>query len=1046
MVKKKTFIIWGVVIGILLALTIVLNVVAPMFDKILRLYLGETEGKVDMSGIENTENLDLQYYKSEYSSNEEFKNAEHAFAEEIAEEGIMLLKNDGALPLDKNNTVDVWGYSSWNFVYNGTGSGGAGSPSQQDLFDGLTHAGLKYNTSLYNHYSTSKYSITGKNGTYTANKSEYYTYGKGGTGLGSVNYATSGCDFTIFEIPFETVRSSASVSLPKKDTIAIYTMGRQGGESADVARYMNLWVPSNSLDREEDAARHYLQPNSVELDVLKKLKENYGKVVALVNSGCAMEMKDIAAYADAIVWCPALGSHGTLGLGDLLAGDENFSGHLPDTLVNDSRSAPAMQNMGDFKYDNITSDGGNARYVAYLEGIYVGYKYYETRYEDCVLGSGNASKADVYNKGGYDYFDTVAYPFGHGLSYTNFEWSGFEVSDDGDGENFTAKVTVKNVGGTAGKDVVQLYAQKPYIRGGVEKASAELIGFAKTDKLEPQATQELEISFKKSDLKSYDYKNAKTYILDEGDYYIAAAKDAHAAVDNILAAKGKTTADGMGEDGNAALVQKFRWSAKRLDKDDATGAEITNRFAHADDNLTYLSRSDWSGTYPVPYATNKSATPDSMFGDYSYSRTATSLLAKQFKSYDSLNPDQTGKSKHTYSVSKAGTKGSLQLIDMRELAYDDPSWDRLLDQISLEELQQLIINSGLGTPEVKSINKPKTLENDGPSGWSSTIGGANGVSSDTVYPSEIVVAGSFNVDIAERYGDIMGESALYYDRNGWYAPGMNLHRTPFGGRCFEYYSEDSYLTGIMGAKTVHAASAKGLYTFMKHFALNEQDEYRAWYGGLVTWANEQTIREIYLKPFEMAVKVPDVDTHYYEYTDEGTYERKTVKTPGCMGIMTSFNRLGATWTGGNYNLLTLVLRGEWGFKGFALTDFKERSYMIAGQEVFAGGDAVLSTVNTGTDLRPGKNDTQYYYSRQAARNILYTIVNSNRMNGAVHGAKFISGIAYYRIILIVWDVVASLVMALGAFFIVWEVLKAKNIIKPKGKQGTEEAAAATESE
>lgn len=1016
--KKIPIIVWSAVAAFILAITVALNALSlTIFDPIFTLALGASEGRMDTSNVSgNVGELDTEYVKSDYPDFDSFKAAETKLGEEIAEEGIVLLKNDGALPLKAGtDKLSLWGYASYNFMYSGTGSGGNGvsGSRQQTLCDGITSSGLTVNDALWRYYSESNYSTAGRKGTYQANKKTDYTYGLGGTGLGSITYGTD-LDWTIFEIPYSTVSTASAVMDEAEGTVAVYTLSRFGGEGADLPRYMDRWTTANSLDRDGDAKRHYLQPNSVELDMLAKLDEKYDKVVVLLNSNNPMELNEIERYADAVVWVPGVGTVGTRGLGRLLSGAANFSGRTPDTFAVDAFSSPAMQNMGDFRYSGAAD---RYYYVTYLEGIYVGYKYYETRYEDCVLGRYNAQNADVFNKSGFDYKQQVKYPFGYGLSYTKFEWSDFStaVTDD----KVTVNVRVRNVGNAPGKEVVQIYAQAPYVENGVEKAAVQLVGFAKTDQLAVDGETTVTVSFDKTDLKSYDYKTRKTYVMDAGTYYVTAARNAHEAVNNILAAKGKTVADGMDGAGIAEMSASYDWGALILSKDGETDTEITNRLAHADNGFAYLTRSDWAGTYPQPNGT-QSGRAESAIGErdgFQFVGNCTDEVLALLKSKSSLNPDQAQPDKIKTEIVNGTGKSAVELIDLRGLGFSDPAWEELLDRVTLEDMQTEILMNGYTAAPIDVIGKPAATGQDGPSGWSAVVA-VGETSSDMIFPCEIVLAASFNAELSERFGTMMGNSALCYKQYCWLAPAMNIHRTPFAGRNFEYYSEDPTLSGFMGARTVYGASSKGLITYMKHFALNDQEGHREEDVGLVTWCNEQAAREIYLKPFEMSAKNGTVKTYYYELDEDGNYNRTFAETPACMGMMTSFNRIGPTWTGGDYNLITEIVRKEWGFNGLIITDFQNTNFMYPTQWVYAGADTALQSVPIKASFKPGESSATYHYARQAMHRILYSIANSAAMNGYIHGARYIPGFAYYKIILIVWDVVALGVCALAAIFIV----------------------------
>lgn len=1006
---KKGLIIRLSIIAVIIAFSITLNVLCTTaFDSALRQFIGETESKIDTDNAsDDTSSLDKEYVKSDYEDDESFANAELNLSQAIATEGITLLKNEkNALPLDASkDTVSLWGYASYNTMYCGTGSGGNVSSSKQvNMRTGLKKAGFTINETLWNYYVKSNYSFKGKTGsTYKANSSSNYTYGKGGNGIGARNYGNDASDWTLFEIPYSTVSGDGNVVAAANGTVAIYTIMRFGGEGKDCPREMKNWLSGNSLDETTDGKKTYLQPYSVEVDMLKNLRQKYSKVIVLLNANNPMQLDEIDPYADAIIWLPGSGTAGLYGLGNLLAGKENFSGHIADTMATDSLNAPAMQNMGDFQYSGTSTP---YYYMSYKEGIYVGYKYYETRYEDSVLGQGNASKADIYNTTGWKYSDQVDYPFGYGLSYTEFEWKDYSVTKKGD--EFTVKVTVKNVGNVAGKDVVQVYAQAPYTKGGIEKSSVVLVDFAKTKKLAPNEEETLTLSFNQEDLKSYDYKNEKTYVLDKGTYYVAAASNAHNAVNNILKAKGATGIDGNGD---ASFVKTFDLN-KKLYNEGADGVRITNRLSHAyDETLTVLSRSDWSGTYPTVDGTPSTIkSDDGEINGVVYTKKGSNKLFKNVNSRSSGNPYQENKDALDYSIVDGTGTSELELIDMRGRSYDDEGWDLILDKVKTSDIQTLVTYSGFYTAAITgegAIQKPGTKEVDGPSSLTSS-------STNTVYSTQIMLAMTFNKDLSYAYGRIIGNAGLKFKTNGWYAPGMNLHRTAFGGRNFEYYSEDTYLTGVMGSETIKGAASLGMYSFMKHFAINDQETNRgdAQSLGLITWIDEQTARELYLKPFEAAVKCGTVTTNYYEVDQDGNYTWAEAQTPACMAMMTSFTRLGATWMGGDFNLLTGIVRREWGFNGFILSDFQNNSYMCPEQMVFAGGDAELRNYSPWNTYDSDATGADYYFGREAVHHILYTVVNSAAMNGYVHGATFIPGFAYYNIILIAWDVIAVGLIAL----------------------------------
>ena len=691
-----------------------------------------------------------------------------------------------------------------------------------------------------------------------------------------------------------------------------------------------------------------------------------------------------------------------------------------------------MQNMGDFNYA-----GTRYYYVNYAEGIYVGYKYYETRYEDVVTERANV--------GEFDYASSVLYPFGYGKSYTDFAWSNFAITEPDESGKLKVSLTVENIGDRAGKDVVQIYAQTPYtdydINNGIEKSAISLVGFAKTDLLTASGAgkkQDIEIELDLKDMVSYDARGAHTYILDAGEYYITAASDAHKAINNVLTAKG-VPSDKLTGSGDAGFVGMFEIATL----DDTTyskgvdNADVTNRFDYAAlDDGKYLSRTDWSvmDGDGLRYGTASNTASGAEIGGKQWTHDITPELKAQLDSRSSRNPAEgTVPKTHTF-----GAKNDVDLIDLRGLAFDDPLWEKLLDEITLSELALLIDESGYCTPQIKSINKPKVTDLDGPAGLNLVVGHGsadigNGLKAMT-WPSEYMLACSWNAELARKMGEGVGEDGLHGGIVGWYGPGMNIHRTPFAGRNFEYYSEDAFLSGILGRAEVAGAAAKGMYAFIKHFALNDQETHRD-HLGIVTWAQEQAIREIYLKPFEMTIVSNNVTIKYNEpiRNEKGDitgYTSKTAEVPAASAVMSSFNRIGATWAGGNYDLLTGVLRNGWGFNGFVLTDYEVSDYMFTEQCLAAGGDAKLKTVGLagnflfGYSLK-GKPEEQAY-ARDAAHRILYTVVNSAAMNGYVHGVEFVNGFAYYKIILIVWDVLSAAGIAALAYFLAVKIKRYKN--------------------
>ena len=626
-----------------------------------------------------------------------------------------------------------------------------------------------------------------------------------------------------------------------------------------------------------------------------------------MNTNAAVELGWINEYKNihSVIYAPS----GLQALGEILKGAVNPSGKTVDTFAADPLKSPAAQNIGDYEYYDENGKATGYNYVNYEEGIYVGYHYYETRYEDSVLGQGNA--------GDFNYDKEVVYPFGYGLSYTTFQYS--NMTSQWSGNAGTFKIDVTNTGDVAGKEAVELYMQSPYTQydkdNGVEKPSVELVGYEKTGILNPGETQTVQITVSKDQLKAYDANNAKTYVLDAGTYYFTAAADAHNAVKNVLAAKGASV------DGDAALTTSYVPENKTVDTttyatDSQTGVQVTNQLSSATaEGTTYLTRSDWSGTFPTH--DGKASDVISTWGNeingtdaggkkvsYTYEKTASADLLKKLKSTDSNNTEDTAKFEDKIVY---GADNGLKLTDLRGKDFDDPMWNQLLDQLTIEDYNNTIGWSGYGIEAIKSVNSPFAIDADAASGL--IYGAACGV----MLPNPMTLAQTWNKDLATQYGNIIGNDGLLGGANGWYAPSMNIHRTPFSGRNGEYYSEDGFLSGSTAALEVKAVAKKGLYTYIKHFAFNDQENHRGdrvGQLGLATWLNEQAAREIYLKPFEMCMKNGNITLNYVEKKKDGTFVNASREIPACQAVMTAFNRIGATWTGGSYDLISGILRNE----------------------------------------------------------------------------------------------------------------------------------------
>jgi beta-glucosidase len=918
---------------------------------------------------------DTTYFKSEYTSAQELVDAREDLNREVVAEGVVLLKNENStLPLGKNSKVTAFGLGSVSPVYGGSAGGGIVLNSNQirSLYQCFTDEGILLNETVRSWYKTTgipKVATDIQVGGRGVQAAEGTPWLNEPNELSKRRSGVTEVDIT------EAVAQLRGSYSDYKDA-AIVVLSRLEGEGSDMA------PGSLTLTAEERA-------------IISEAKDNFGKVIALINTPTPLEIQELKddPKVGAILWIGYPGTNGLVGVAQVLTGTANPSGHLFDIFAADSTSSPAYQNFGEFAYSNAESAGlpvEGSYYVVNAEGIYVGYKYYETRYEDCILGAGNAdSKVGVYaSKDNWDYTKEVTYGFGYGLSYTDFNQTLDRIVVDEDQKTVTATVTVTNIGNAAGKNAVEIFVQSPYTdydkQNKVEKAAVSLLGFGKTKLLNPGEKETVTISMKMKYMASYDYLKAKTYILDSGDYYFAIGNGAHDALNNILSAKGKTIADGMDYDGNAS--QAYKWTKSQIDTESFSESyanatlEVTNRFDDADYNyfnpnsVQYLSRSDWSGTFPKSY---------------------TDLLATE-EMIPLLSTEQyVSNASNLSGVSFGSTETDYSIVMMRGLDYDDPLWESLLNQISLEELTNFITQCAEHTPAIQSINYQGSLDGDGPIGFAyarfSTDASAayhldNSASdylknySFATNCIEPVLASTFNPQLAERRGDMYGEDSLWTGYITTWSPGVDIHRTPYSGRNFEYFSEDAMLSNIMSANICYNMQKKGGIAGPKHVVLNDQETHR---HGLSTFFNEQSVREIQLRAFEGSF-VPD----------EG----------GSMNAMSSFNRLGIVVACYSKELQEEVMRGEWGFQGYIITDFGQPGYMWAKASLVAGTDAFLAFGssqpafsafgNAYTEaLTPQVLLSDSYLlvnARRAAHRILYAYANSNLMNGLSSNSKIVN--------------------------------------------------------
>lgn len=996
-------------LAILLAFSIALATIAPMsYDLVLRDIFGETEFNFG----DTTNGVDAEYYTRDITDSDELQAAEQAFTRKAGAEGFVLLYNNNengkGLPVAAASKLSLFSASSINLLAGGTGSGV--STISSDMRTALLEQGFEVNESLWNFY--------------TENKD---TYTRGG---GAIMYGMAE-DWSINEAPIDAIPDEAKTEA--QGTTPVFFISRTGGEGRDLGRDMGDFAAT-----EADRDKHYLEPDSVELGVISYLNDNFDNVIIVVNTNNAFELGWVKDYPNitAVLWAPGAGGDTCRSIADVLSGAVNPSGHLVDTFAYDALSSPAMQNMGDMMLVNNGEDVEAG--VFYDEGIYVGYKYYETRYFDKTLDQGNA--------GDYDYATTVQYPFGYGLSYTTFSWSDFQMSNMDENGDIQISVKVTNTGSVTGRDVVQVYLNAPYTdydkANYIEKSSVSLVGFEKTGDLEPGASETVAVTVNQKDFISYDDVNAKAYILEAGDYLLTAAENAHMANNNFLAYNGVEN-DGLFGTPDPTMVGKWAYTyAGNNGVDNVTfstsenGTAITNQFDHTTyDEITprdkYLTRQDWTGTFPKTHGNQDSQRKSEYSEKNGYTwevevsdTIKNAILAKGVGA--SLNPMTEEEAASMAGV--YGQEGDLELIDFRGRDFDEVEaeggWDALINQMDASELENIIRNGGYQTLASTAAGKPRAIDFDGPSGLNE--GGVTHEPYSITYPCATNLAASWDRENSYLHGYYVGEDALAADGNwgdhtyigiisGWYAPAMNIHRTPFAGRNFEYYSEDGFISGEMALEAVSACAEKGVYAYIKHFALNDQEDHRS---HVATFANEQAIREIYLKPFQTCIEERPTTTIKVQQYDAETdsYTETTADIPAVMAVMTAFNRVGCTWAGGNYNLITGVLRNEWGFDGSVITDYDNGGVMDTEQCIRAGGDLKLTgyAVDAPLDIT---NPASQYYARQALKHILYTTVNSNAMNGVVHGTVvgelpfanyyfIIIGECIVAAVLIVWGVVA----------------------------------------
>ena len=814
-------------------------------------------------------------------------------AEEIMEDGIVLLKNESLLPLNETKKLNIFGWESINPAYGGAGSGGI-----NDLYDivslnqGIENTGFSINQELVDFYNN-----------YGADNPEM-----------SIQKQS----WTLPEPPVDTYSDELIKSAKEYSDVAVVVLSRKAGEGHnDIPMDVRKAAYDNNSDEYDDfpEGEHYLQLSQTERDMVDMVCSNFDNVIVVYNGANQFELGFADEYPQikSVVWCPGTGNVGFNALGKVFSGEVNPSGKTPDTFIYDMTTAPWWNNAEKTEYTNLADlavEGMNAgtaqvyapAFTNYVEGIYVGYKYYETAAQE----------------GAIDYDKTVQYPFGYGLSYTEFEQKMGELEEK-DGQ-ISVDVEVTNTGDVAGKDVVEVYYKPLYTNGGIEKSSANLIEFAKTDLLQPGESQTVTVTFSIEDMASYDENNAKAYVLEKGDYVISINSDSHTVLDQKTYTADKDVV--------------YKGENKRASDDTAA----TNVFEDAKGDVTYLSRADHFANYEEATAAPASAE-----------------LGEPYVSEYHLNSnfDKTTYLNDEDVMPTTGADNGLTLADMRDADYDDPRWEKLLDQLTVDEMANMIAMAGYQTAAMDSVGKVATLDFDGPAAINNNFTGVGSIG----FPIEVVVASTWNKELAQAWGECMGKISQEMGAEGWYAPGMNTHRTAFGARNYEYFSEDGVLAGNMGAKAVEGARKYGVYSYIKHFALYEGNAKM-----VSVWSNEQAIREIYLKPFEISVK-------------QG----------GANAVMVSWSFLGDKWTGESSNLMNTVLRDEWGFRGMALTDFFRNNghgFMNADAALANGVDVMLSTFNgEENNVANPEHPTSVLQMRNACKNVMYTVVSSWAYDG-----------------------------------------------------------------
>lgn len=967
--------VWAIVASSVTAFVLIVAILAStlFFDTVCSGLGSPLVEKINLGGEPP------EYYTAQLTeSRADAKQKGNELTEEICEEGFVLLKNgatsstdDDILPVatsaSKKAKVSVFGKNSADLVYSGTGSGKTDGKNAKTIYESLEAANFEVNPSLKSFYESSK-------------------SGSGRPSDPDLTVAVTP-GFETGETPVSSYDDSLRSTFASYSDLAIVVISRIGGENKDMPMSMKKSYDANAskVNGAASADDHYLELDQNEQDMLQMVCESFDKVVLVINSSNVMELGfltdpqayltdttlnqyDYASKIGAAIWIGGPGESGIMALGRILSGEVNPSGKTADIYPADFTKDPTWNNFSwggvnnNDAYLNGTKAVDNRFFVDYEEGIYLGYRYYETAHVESEKG----------NYEGFDYDKAVVFPFGYGLSYTTFEQTiaGVTISDgDTMGANSVVEVSVdvRNSGAVAGKTAVEVYVSQPYKKTenntAIEKSAVVLAGFTKTDVIPAGETRSYTVTFDAYSLASYDYNDAnkntfKGYELESGDYEIRLQSDSHTLLDSET----------------VRVEQDIRYKT-----DPVTKTKVENLYDDASDPTqlqTVLSRADFAGTWPQR-RTNEQ-------------KQLSSELNAQIASTDSLNPltaesEEVKNADLTVSRKKAESPVKLyELIgDNNEVDYEDERWETILSSLTMSTMTELINVAYFFMPAIDYIGKPATIETDGPAGWTNFMPGTTSelVGGSVAYAAEVVLGSTWNKDLAQKMGEMVGEegiqgnsvSGMHYTFSGWYGPGVNLHRSPFGGRNYEYFSEDPTLTGLMAAAEVSGAASRGVYAYVKHFAVNEQETSRY---GVSTWLTEQSLRELYLKSFEY-----------------------TVKEGGATGIMSSFNRIGAKWTGGDYRLITTILRNEWGFRGTVITDFVTGNYMNNKQMTYAGGDLFLNNLPY-DDWADSSNPVDVYMLKNSMKNILYTVACSNAMNGMGENTKLITHMPVWQVITI----------------------------------------------